>query len=141
MHPIIDALPESLCYLDGSYTPLCDAKVSVLDRGFIFGDGIYEVVPVYEGHLFCFDEHMARLERSLAELQIQNPLTAAQWRGIAVRLIEASPAATRAGTQGLYIQVTRGVAPRDHAMPQGLTPTVFVMLNPMKPVPDAVRDK
>lgn len=139
MHPIIDALPDSLCYLDGTYTPLRDAKVSVLDRGFIFGDGVYEVVPVYEGHLFCFEEHMARLDRSLAELQIRNPLTADQWRNVATRLIEASPPIAQAGTQGLYIQVTRGVAPRDHAMPQGLTPTVFVMVNPMKPVPDAVR--
>ena len=141
MHPIIDALPDSLCYLDGAYTPLRNAKVSVLDRGFIFGDGAYEVVPGYEGHLFCFDEHMARLERSLAELQIKNPLSVAQWRDIAMRLIEASPGGARAGAQGLYLQVTRGVAPRDHAMPQGLTPTVFVMVNPMKPVPDAVRDK
>jgi D-alanine transaminase len=141
MHPIIDALPDSLCYLDGAYTPLREAKVSVLDRGFIFGDGVYEVVPIYEGHLFCFEEHMARLERSLAELQIRNPLASSQWRDIAKRLIEASPAAARAGTQGLYIQVTRGVAPRDHAMPQGLTPTVFIMVNPMKPVPDAVRAK
>ncbi|MBB3180128.1 D-amino acid aminotransferase [Variovorax sp. Sphag1AA] len=141
MHPIIDALPDSLCYLDGTYTPLRDAKVSVLDRGFIFGDGVYEVVPVYEGHLFCFEEHMARLDRSLAELQIANPLTAVQWRAIAAQLIEASPASARAGMQGLYIQVTRGVAPREHAMPQGLKPTVFVMVNPMKPVPDAVRAK
>jgi D-alanine transaminase len=141
MHPIIDALPDSLCYLDGNYTPLRDAKVSVLDRGFIFGDGVYEVVPVYEGHPFCFDEHMARLDRSLTELQIKNPLTAAQWRTIAMRLIDAAAPSVRAGMQGVYIQVTRGVAPRDHAMPQGLTPTVFVMANPMKPVPDAVRAK
>lgn len=141
MHPIVDALPDSLCYLDGAYTPLRDAKVSVLDRGFIFGDGVYEVVPVYEGHLFCFEEHMARLDRSLAELQIKNPLTPAQWRAIAIQLIESSPDAARAGAQGLYIQVTRGVAPRDHAMPQGLTPTIFVMVNLMKPVPDAVRAK
>src|ERR1700741_5404094 len=141
MHPIIDALPDSLCYLDGNYTPLRNAKVSVLDRGFIFGDGVYEVVPVYGGLPFCFDEHMARLDRSLAELQIENPLTAAQWRAIATRLIEAAAPSVRAGMQGVYIQVTRGVAPRDHAMPQGLTPTVFVMVNPMKPVADAVRAK
>ena len=139
MHPIADALPDALCYLDGSYTPLRDAKVSVLDRGFIFGDGIYEMVPIYGGRPFCFDEHMARLERSLAELQIRNPLSIAQWRAIARHLIDAAPEAQRAGMQGLYIQVTRGVAPRDHAMPKGLAPTVFVMLNPMKPVADAVR--
>ena len=141
MHPIADALPDALCYLDGSYTPLRDAKVSVLDRGFIFGDGVYEVVPTYGGQPFCFDEHMARLERSLAELQIRNPLPAAQWRAIAMRLVDAAAPAQRAGMQGIYIQVTRGVAPRDHAMPQGLQPTVFVMVNPMKPVADAVRAK
>ncbi|MDM0026818.1 D-amino acid aminotransferase [Variovorax saccharolyticus] len=139
MHPIADALPDALCYLDGSYTPLRDAKVSVLDRGFIFGDGIYEMVPIYGGWPFCFDEHMARLERSLAELQIRNPLSTAQWHAIARHLIDAAPAAQRAGMQGLYIQVTRGVAPRDHAMPKGLAPTVFVMLNPMKPVADSAR--
>jgi len=141
MHPITDALPDSLCYLDGSYAALRDAKVSVLDRGFIFGDGVYEVVPVYGGSPFCFDEHMARLDRSLAELQIKNPLSHAEWRAVAMRLIDAAPSAARAGMQGVYIQVTRGVAPRDHAMPQGLTPTVFIMVNPMKPVPEAVRAK
>jgi D-alanine transaminase len=141
MHPITDALPESLCYLDGAYAPLRDAKVSVLDRGFIFGDGVYEVVPIYAGRPFCFEEHMARLDRSLAELRIVNPLTHAQWLGITMRLVEASAPSVRAGVQAVYIQVTRGVAPRDHAMPQGLVPTVFVMLNPMKPVPDAVRAK
>jgi D-alanine transaminase len=141
MHPITDALPDSLCYLDGSFTPLRDAKVSVLDRGFIFGDGVYEVIPVYGGHPFCFDEHMARLGRSLAELQIKNPCSVAEWRGIAMRLIDAASPTVRAGMQGVYIQVTRGVAPRDHAMPQGLTPTVFVMANPLRPVPEAVRAK
>ena len=135
MHPIANALPETLCYLDGEYTPLRDAKVSVLDRGFIFGDGVYEVVPVYEGRPFCFDEHMARLGRSLAELQIDNPLTLDQWRNITMRL--AAPGG--ALPQTVYYQVTRGVALRDHAMPKGLMPTVFAMVNPMKPVPDAVR--
>jgi D-alanine transaminase len=141
MHPITDALPDAPCYLDGNFTPLRDAKVSVLDRGFIFGDGVYEVIPVYGGALFCFDDHMARLGRSLNELQIRNPLSAAEWRNIATRLIDAAAPAERAGMQGVYIQVTRGVAPRDHAMPKGLTPTVFVMVNPMRPVPDAVRAK
>jgi D-alanine transaminase len=139
MHPIADALPDSLCYLDGSYTPLRDAKVSVLDRGFIFGDGVYEVVPTYGGIPFCFEEHLARLGRSLAELQIRNPYAPAEWQAIAKRLVDATPEAQRAGMQGIYIQVTRGVAPRDHAMPQGLAPTVFVMVNPMKPVADAAR--
>ncbi|MDM0010847.1 D-amino acid aminotransferase [Variovorax sp. J22P168] len=139
MTPITDALPDAPCYLDGAYAPLREAKVSVLDRGFIFGDGVYEVVPAYGGQPFCFDEHMARLGRSLAELRIGNPHTPAEWRAIAMRLIDAAPAAQRAGMQGIYIQVTRGVAPRDHAMPQGLVPTVFVMVNPMKPVSEATR--
>ena len=137
MHPLATALPESLCYLDGAFTPLRQAKVSVLDRGFIFGDGIYEVVPAYDGHLFCFDEHIARLGRSLAELQIANPHTPAQWRSIAQQLVDQAAAPSVA----VYFQVTRGVAPRDHAMTQGITPTVFAMVNPLKPVPDAVRAK
>jgi D-alanine transaminase len=137
MHPITDALPATLCYLDGEYTALRDAKISVLDRGFIFGDGIYEVVPVYGGQPFCFEEHMARLDRSLAELQIVNPLSLAQWREIVMRLIAPGGDAP----QAVYFQVTRGVAPRDHAMVKGLTPTVFVMVNPLPPVADAVRAK
>ncbi len=137
MHPITDALPATLCYLDGEYTALRDAKISVLDRGFIFGDGIYEVVPVYGGQPFCFEEHMARLDRSLAELQIVNPLSLAQWRGIVMRLIAPGGNAP----QAVYFQITRGVAPRDHAMIKGLTPTVFVMVNPLPPVSDAVRAK
>lgn len=137
MHPITDALPATLCYLDGEYTALRDAKISVLDRGFIFGDGIYEFVPAYHGQPFCFEEHMARLDRSLAELQIVNPLSLAQWREILMRLIAPGGNAP----QAVYFQVTRGVAPRDHAMVKGLTPTVFVMVNPLPPVSDAVRTK
>ena len=137
MHPITDALPTTLCYLDGEYTALRDAKVSVLDRGFIFGDGIYEVVPVYGGQPFCFEEHMARLDRSLAELQIVNPLSLAQWRDIVMRLV--APGGNE--PQAVYFQVTRGVAPRDHSMVRGLKPTVFVMVNPLPPVSDAVRAK
>jgi D-alanine transaminase len=137
MHPITDALPATLCYLDGEYTALRDAKISVLDRGFIFGDGIYEVVPVYGGQPFCFEEHMARLDRSLAELQIVNPLSLAQWRDIVMRL--TAPGGDE--PQAVYFQITRGVAPRDHAMIKGLKPTVFVMVNPLPPVADAVRAK
>jgi len=129
-------LPQTLCYLDGDYTPLADAKVSVLDRGFIFGDGVYEVVPVYAGQPFGFEEHMARLDRSLGELRIANPLAPEQWRAVAQKLISA---AASAPSHALYFQVTRGVAPREHAMPEGLTPTVFAMINPMAAVPDAAR--
>ena len=93
MHPIADALPDNLCYLDGELTPLRDARISVLDRGFIFGDGVYEVVPAYDGQPFCFELHMARLERSLAELQIRNPLSPAH--GASSRCGWSTPAPRR----------------------------------------------
>ena len=134
-------LPPLPCYLNGEFTLLPDAKISVMDRGFIFGDGVYEVVPVYGGCLFRFAQHMARLDRSLAELRIANPLTHAQWREIAARLVadyaNSMQAKVEDTDQLIYIQVTRGVALRDHAMLAGLTPTMFVMSNAMKlPTPD-----
>ena len=126
-------LPDSLCYLNGIYGPLDEARVSVLDRGFIFGDGVYEVVPVYDKRLFRFDEHMARLGRSLAKLRIDNPLTKAEWLERCRRLVAAFAERGGATEQLVYIQVTRGVAPRDHVMPKGITPTVFMMASLMKP--------
>ena len=136
-------LPDTLCYLNGDYTPLQDAKISVLDRGFIFGDGVYEVLPAYAGKLFRFDQHMARLDRSLAELRIPNPMTHAEWYEVAMQLIAARANKIRAAAlneggnepnmdQIIYIQVSRGVAMRDHVMPPDLKPTVFVMVNAMK---------
>jgi D-alanine transaminase len=130
------ALPPLPCYLNGDYTVLPEAKISVMDRGFIFGDGVYEVLPVYGSCLFRFEQHMARLERSLAELRIPNPHTRAQWREIASRLVadyaRGAGADPEKVDQMVYIQVTRGVALREHAMLPGLTPTVFVMTNVMK---------
>lgn len=125
----MQALPDSLCYLNGTYTPLDQAKVSVLDRGFIFGDGVYEVVPVYGRRLFRFDEHMHRLERGLGKLRIAAPHTRAEWLERCRKLV----AAHASDDQLVYIQVTRGVAPRDHVMPVGVTPTVFMMASAMKP--------
>jgi len=134
--PTASTLPDTPCYLNGDFSTLRDAKISVLDRGFIFGDGIYEVVPAYAGKLFRFEQHMARLGRSLAEVRITNPLTQDQWREIAHKLIayyaDATGTTTENGNQLIYIQVTRGVAMRDHPMLPGLTPTVFIMVNPMK---------
>ena len=124
----MQTLPDTLCYLNGEYTPLNQAKVSVLDRGFIFGDGIYEVVPVYGRRLFRFDEHMARLDRSLAKLRIGNPHTKVEWLARCRRLIEAQSTED----QLIYIQLTRGVALRDHVMPTDITPTVFMMVSAMK---------
>jgi D-alanine transaminase len=129
----MQTLPDTLCYLNGEYGSLRDAKVSVLDRGFIFGDGVYEVVPVYGQRLFRFDEHMARLARSLAKLRIAEPLTAEQWLERCRKLVGALADQTGAADQLVYIQVTRGVALRDHVMPTDIEPTVFMMASPMKP--------
>ncbi|MGE4240881.1 aminotransferase class IV [Ramlibacter sp.] len=126
-------LADLPCWLDGEFTRLREAKVSVMDRGFIFGDGVYEVVPVYGGRPFRFDSHMARLDRSLGEMRIPNPMTPAQWRAIIDGLIEryarqmGQPLAET--NQLVYWQVTRGVAMRDHAMIPGLVPTIFAMTN------------
>lgn len=129
----MQSLPDTLCYLNGEYGSLRDAKVSVLDRGFIFGDGVYEVVPVYGRKLFRFDEHMSRLSRSLGKLRIANPHTPAEWLERARKLIGALAEKTGAADQLVYIQVTRGVALRDHVMPPDIAPTVFMMASPMKP--------
>ena len=128
-------LPSLPCYLNGEFTELPNARVSVMDRGFIFGDGVYEVVPVYGGQLFCFAQHMARLDRSLSAVRISNPLTHTQWAEVAHKLIASYAYSTGSSAQKLdqlvYIQITRGVAMRDHVMPQDITPTVFVMTNKM----------
>ena len=128
-------LPPLPCYLNGEFTTLREARVSVMDRGFIFGDGVYEVVPVYAGKPFRLDDHLARLERSLAELRMANPRTAAQWRELVQQLVDAY--ARHAGVpvaetnQLVYIQITRGVAMRDHVMPFDIPPTLFAMANRM----------
>ena len=136
-----DSIPALPCWLNGEMTTLRDAKVSVLDRGFLFGDGIYEVVPTYGGRPFRFEGHMARLERSLAEVRIANPLDRPGWRALVDRLVNAYAAHAglplAATNQQGYLQVTRGVAMRDHAMPKDITPTLFAMTNRMtQPTPD-----
>ena len=137
------SLPLLPCYLNGEFSTLREAKVSVLDRGFIFGDGVYEVVPAYAGRPFRFDQHMARLDRSLAELRISNPMSHAQWRELVMQLMAAYAGAVAKPVeqtdQLVYIQVTRGVAMRDHIMPPGLTPTVFVTSNRMYIYPEQDR--
>lgn len=114
-------------FLNGRLLPIEQATVSVLDRGFIFGDGVYELVPVYSRVPFRLEEHLARLERSLGETRIRNPYSRAQWRAHIYALIDAQPFED----QGIYFQVTRGVAKRDHAFPANVEPTVFMMSNPL----------
>jgi D-alanine transaminase len=115
-------------YLNGQYLPLNEAKISVLDRGFLFGDGIYEVIPAYRGQLFRFQEHMERLENSLSNIRLINPHSREQWLKILTELLSPS------GDQYIYLQVTRGVAPkRDHAFPEKTEPTVFAMCSNIVP--------
>ena len=136
-------LPDLPCYLNGEFTTLPHAKISVMDRGFIFGDGVYEVVPVYGGKPFRFDEHMARLDRSLGELRIANPKRRSEWRAIVDELVARyarhQGQAAAATNQLVYLQVTRGVAMRDHVMLPGMTPTVFANSNRMAPASEESR--
>ena len=114
-------------YLNGQFLPLEDAKVSVLDRGFIYGDGVYELVPVYGRKPYRLPQHLARLQRSLDGIRLANPHTDAEWEAIIAGLIGRMTFAD----QGVYLQVTRGAAKRDHAFPTGVAPTVFMMSNPL----------
>jgi len=116
-----------MVFLNGKFMPIEQATVPVLDRGFIFGDGVYELVPVYSRIPFRLDEHLARLERSLASVRIRNPYSRAEWRDIILQLVAKQPFED----QGVYFQVTRGVAKRDHAFPKDAAPTVFLMSNPL----------
>jgi D-alanine transaminase len=114
-------------YLNGQFLPLAEAKVSVLDRGFVFGDGVYELVPVYSNKPFRLDEHLRRLQGSLDGIRLANPHETDGWRELILRLIELQDFVD----QSVYIQVTRGVAPRDHAFPKGVPPTVFMFAQPL----------
>jgi len=121
----------SICFLNGEYLPLRDAKVSVLDRGFIFADGIYEVIPAFSGIPFRLEHHLKRLEKNLQSIKITNPYTMVEWHKIFSDIISNN---NYLDTDcSLYIQVTRGVAKRDHVFPENSSPTIFVMLNPMPP--------
>ena len=119
----------STVYLNGEFVPDNTACVSVLDRGFIFGDGVYEVIPAYHGKLFRLTEHLSRLQNSLDAIRIINPYTVEQWRSVLNELI----AHNGGGNLSVYLQVTRGVAKRDHALPADTKPTVFAMANPLQP--------
>jgi len=120
-------MPEAIVYLNGKYLPLSEAKVPVLDRGFIFGDGVYEVIPAYGRRLFRLDEHLLRLQNSLTAVRIHNPYSELEWKQMLYKLLEKNPAED----SSIYLQVTRGVAKRDHAFPANVTPTVFAMSNPL----------
>lgn len=128
---------DPLVYLNGEMTPLSEAKIPVLDRGFIFGDGVYEVIPIYSRRMFRSEQHMARLFRSLDKIGIPNPHDLAGWMALIQQVVDASPD----DDQMVYLQVTRGVARRAHAFPAEVTPTVFIMTNPLVLPPAEVRSK
>ena len=120
-------------YLNGQYLPIEEAKISVLDRGFIFGDGVYEVIPVYSRKAFRLEEHLRRLQHSLDGIRLDNPHSDSEWTAIINELIARNPGED----QYLYLHITRGVARRDHAFPKPpVTPTVFMMSSPL-PTPPA----
>lgn len=129
-------IADSVCYLNGTFQALSKCQVSVLDRGFIFGDGVYEVIPVYCRRAFRAEHHLARLARSLDAVQIANPCDRADWQALVRELI----ARNDPDDQCIYIQVTRGVARRDHAFPRGVQPTVFMMSFAFPHVPAAMRE-
>ncbi|MGO4305357.1 D-amino acid aminotransferase [Cupriavidus sp. RAF12] len=126
-------MSEAVVYLNGELLPLSEARIPVLDRGFIFGDGIYEVIPLYNGKPFRGQQHLARLKRSLAAIGIPDPYSEAEWLALIDRVVQANGLSD----QMVYMQVTRGVAKRAHAFPKDVTPTVLIMTNPMALPPAA----
>lgn len=123
------AEPLPICYLNGEYTPLRDARISPLDRGFLFADGVYEVLPVFKGRMFRFREHFDRLARSLREIRIASPHTHEQWLALLDELIRRNGRDTE---MYVYVQVTRGAEfGRNHAFPERATPSVFAMASPL----------
>ena len=129
---------EAVVYLNGEYLPQSQARVSVLDRGFLFGDGVYEVIPVFGGEPLRLSEHLERLQRSMNRVGLRNPLSISGWNDVFRTLLERNPGDDRS----IYLQVTRGVSPvRDLSVAEGTEPTVFVMVNDIKPVEYATLER
>src|SRR5438132_13249670 len=118
-----------MIHLNGEFMPIEQAKISVLDRGFIFGDGVYELIPVYSRRPFCLEGHLARLQASLDAISLANPHPLSKWTELVGKIIAGNPW----NDQNVYLQVTRGAAKRDHAFPKGLKPTVFLMASELVP--------
>jgi D-alanine transaminase len=125
-------MPLPTCYLNGEYLPLAEAKVSPLDRAFLFGDAVYEVIPVYAGRPFRLRQHLDRLNRSLAAIRMPAPRSHPEWAQLCQELIAHNGAADAY----IYLQVTRGAElGRNHAWPEGLTPTLFAYVTALEPTP------
>lgn len=123
-----------LVYLNGEYLPLAEARVPVLDRGFIFGDGVYEVIPVYDRRPFRMHHHLDRLQHSLDGIRLNNPHSPDEWAALIAPIIEQADWQD----QGIYLHITRGPAPRDHAFPRAVKPTVFIMAMALAAPPPAI---
>jgi len=131
-------MPLPICYLNGNYLPLTEARVSPLDRAFLFGDAVYEVLPVYGSRPFRLREHLDRLNRSLAGIRMPAPLSHAEWAQLCQELI----ARNSAREAYLYLQVTRGAElGRNHAWPEGLKPTLFAYVTALEPVSASLLDQ
>ncbi|MCW5602139.1 D-amino acid aminotransferase [Nitrosomonas sp.] len=126
-----------MIYLNGKFLPIEQAYIPVLDRGFIFGDGVYEVIPVYSRKPFRLADHLSRLQHSLDGIRLKNPHSDEQWR----ELLEQVIACNEGEDQYLYLHITRGVAKRDHAFPAGISPTIFIMSNPLPAPPQEMLQK
>lgn len=123
-------MPTPIVFLNGDFTPITDAKISVLDRGFLFADGVYEVIPAYAGKLFRLSQHIERLNSSLNAIRMSPPLSAQQWESTLNKLIQQQP--DPASDQSVYLQVTRGAnEQRDHQLPEQYQATVFAMCQPI----------
>jgi len=126
-------MSDAIVYLNGEFLPLDEAKIPVLDRGFIFGDGVYEVIPVFHGKAFRLEHHLQRLETNINAIKINNPQSKTGWASIINEVISRN----NPTDQSVYLQVTRGIAKRDHKFPHDIEPTVFVMSNPLTEVPES----
>lgn len=126
-----------MIYLNGQFLPPDEARVSVLDRGFIFGDGVYEVIPVYGRRIFRLQQHLERLQASMDAIGLRNPHPPAEWSELIGRVVALQSDAD----QSVYLQVTRGVAKRDHAFPADAVPTVLIMSGPLKTPSAELRER
>lgn len=129
MIPLVD----TVAYFNGEFLPLDDIKISPLDRGFLFADGVYEAIPAYNGQLFRLTEHLHRLQYSLTEVALDSGLSLADWEGILNELVQRNGG----GNLSVYLQITRGApSSRDHGFPSSIPPTLFAMTNPLQPMAD-----
>ena len=132
------AAPLPVVHLNGRFLALTEAHISPLDRGFLFGDGVYEVIPAYAGKLFHLPAHLKRLQYSLDGIRLKNPLDNTEW----TRLLDELVAKNGGGDQAVYLQVSRGAdAGRDHSFPAAAAPTVYAMCSPLSPLPEELKTR